>query len=89
MANTVSALKRVRLTERRTKINRARKSRLKSAMKTMRKLIAEKNVENAEKGLPSLFSTVDRMAKTGIIKKNTASRYKSRITKRVRAIAAA
>jgi small subunit ribosomal protein S20 len=88
MANTVSALKRVRVTERRTEINRARKSRMKSAIKTMRKLIAEKNIDNATKGLPALFSTMDRMAKTGVIKKNTAARYKSRISKRVKALAA-
>ncbi|MDX2270256.1 MAG: 30S ribosomal protein S20 [Bryobacter sp.] len=88
MANTVSALKRVRITERRTEINRARKSRLKSALKNMRKLIAANNQQDAEKGLPALFSTVDRMAKSGVIKKNTAARYKSRITKRVRSIAA-
>jgi small subunit ribosomal protein S20 len=88
MANTVSALKRVRVTERRTAINRARKSRMKSAIKAMRKLISEKNFENAAKGLPALYSCVDRMAKTGVIKKNTAARYKSRVTKRVKALAA-
>jgi small subunit ribosomal protein S20 len=88
MANTVSALKRVRVTEKRTEVNRARKSRMKSAVKAMRKLIAEKNAEAAEKGIPALFSTMDRMAKMGVIKKNTAARYKSRISKRVRALAA-
>ncbi len=88
MANTVSSLKRVRTTERRTEINRARKSRMKSAVKAFRKIIAEKNLESAVKGLPSLFSTVDRMAKCGLIKKNTAARYKSRMSKRVKALAA-
>jgi len=88
MANTVTSLKRVRITERRTAINRARTSRLKGAIKVIRKVLAEKNVAEATKQLPTLFSIVDRSAKTGIIKKNTAARYKSRLARRLKAIAA-
>jgi small subunit ribosomal protein S20 len=89
MANTVSSLKRVRITERRTAINRMRKSRLRHQIRAMRRLLSEKNAEGATRSLPATFSMVDRAAKWGIIKKNTASRYKSRITLRLRKLTAA
>lgn len=88
MANTVSALKRVRMTERRTIINRMRKSRLRHQIRAMRRLLDKKDASSAAKMLPETFSLVDRAAKWGIIKKNTAARYKSRLTLRVRKIAA-
>jgi small subunit ribosomal protein S20 len=84
MANTVSALKRVRMTERRTVINRSRKSILRHQIRTMRRLLDQKDVEAASKVTPQTFSIVDRAAKWGIIKKNTAARYKSRLTLRLR-----
>lgn len=87
MANTVSALKRVRITERRTVINRSRKSILRHQIRTMRRLLDQKDVEAATKVTPQTFSIVDRAAKWGIIKKNTAARYKSRLTLRMRKLA--
>lgn len=89
MANTVSSLKRVRITERRTAINRMRKSRLRHQIRAMRRLLDHKDAQAATKSLPVTFSLVDRAAKWGIIKKNTASRYKSRITLRLRKLTAA
>lgn len=89
MANTVSSLKRVRITERRTAINRMRKSRLRHQIRAMRRLLDHKDAQGATKSLPATFSLVDRAAKWGIIKKNTASRYKSRITLRLRKLTAA
>ncbi len=89
MANTVSSLKRVRMTERRTTINRMRKSRLRHQIRAMRRLLDQKDSSGATKMLPVTFSLVDRAAKWGIIKKNTAARYKSRLTLRVRKIATA
>jgi small subunit ribosomal protein S20 len=88
MANHVSALKRVRITERRTAINRGRKSRLRHQIRSLRRLIAAKDANGAQAALPQTFSLVDRAAKWGIIKKNTAARYKSRLTLRVKALAA-
>lgn len=88
MANHVSALKRVRITERRTAINRSRKSRLRHQVRSIRRLIAAKDANGAQAALSATFSIVDRAAKWGIIKKNTASRYKSRITARLKALAA-
>jgi small subunit ribosomal protein S20 len=89
MANTVSSLKRVRIAERRTAINRQRKSRLRNQIRSMRRLLDEKDASGASKLVPATFSLVDRAAKWGIIKKNTAARYKSRLTLRLRRLSAA
>jgi small subunit ribosomal protein S20 len=88
MANHVSALKRVRQTERRTIINRARKSRLRHQIRSLRRLMTAKDAKGAAAALPATFSIVDRAAKWGIIKKNTAARYKSRLSLRLKTLAA-
>jgi small subunit ribosomal protein S20 len=89
MANTVSSLKRVRITERRTTVNRSRKSRLRHQIRAMRRLLDQKDADGASKLVPQTFSIVDRSAKWGIIKKNTAARYKSRLTVRLKKVAQA
>jgi small subunit ribosomal protein S20 len=89
MANTISALKRVRSTERRTKINRMRKSRLSHGIRALRRLLELKDSKGATAAAPKTFSLIDKSAKWGIIKKNTAARYKSRLTVRLRKIATA
>jgi small subunit ribosomal protein S20 len=89
MANTFSALKRVRVTKRRTEVNRARKSRLRHQIRAMRRALESKDVAAAQTLLPKTFSEIDRSAKLGIIKKNTAARYKSRLHTRLKALAAA
>ncbi|MFN7939318.1 MAG: 30S ribosomal protein S20 [Bryobacteraceae bacterium] len=88
MANTFSALKRVRMTERKTEVNRMRKSRLRHAIRAMRRLLDKKDVQAAQAILPATYSAVDRAAKLGIIKKNTAARYKSRLAHRLAKAAA-
>ena len=88
MANTYSALKRVRQTERRTEVNRKNKSRLRHQIRAMRRALATKDVKVASALLPETFSVIDRSAKSGIIKKNTAARYKSKLHLRVKALAA-
>lgn len=88
MANHVTSLKRVRITERRTAVNRMRKSRLRHAIRAMRRAVEKKDVAAAIALLPSTFSLIDRAAKWGIIKANTADRYKSRLHKRLKAISA-
>jgi small subunit ribosomal protein S20 len=89
MANTVSAQKRTRTTERQTEFNRARRSRLRHQIRAMRRLLESKDAAAAQALVPQTFSLIDRSAKWGIIKKNTAARYKSRLTLRLRKIAAA
>ncbi|MBV9508377.1 MAG: 30S ribosomal protein S20 [Acidobacteriia bacterium] len=87
MANTYSALKRARQTERRTEYNRKSKSRLRHQIRTMRRAIQEKDSKKAADLLPQTFSLIDKAAKTGIIKRNTAARYKSTLHLRVKALA--
>ena len=88
MANTVSALKRVRIAERRTAINRARKIRLRHQIRAMRRALESKDAKAATEMVAKTFSVIDRAAKWGIIKRNTAARYKSRMTLRLRKLAA-
>lgn len=87
MANTYSALKRVRQTEHRTEFNRRSRSRLRHQIRLMRRALTEKNAQKAGALLPETFSVIDRSAKAGIIKKNTAARYKSNLHTRVKALA--
>lgn len=89
MANTFSALKRARQEERRTAINRMRKTRLRRQIRTLRTLIEKKDAAGAQAALPQTFSLIDRAAKWGIVKVNTAARYKSRLTARLRTLTAA
>ena len=86
MANHVSALKRIRVTQRRTIINRMRKSRMRHQIRALRRLLDENNASAAEELLPKTFSIIDRAAKWGIIHSNTADRYKARLHKRLKAI---
>lgn len=76
MANIRSAEKQRRQAEKRNERNRAGKSRLKSALKRARTAVA---AGDADKELSTGFSEIDKAAKKGIIKGNTADRYKSRL----------
>ncbi len=53
----------------------------------MRRMLEKKDAAAAEKLIPATFSLIDRSAKWGIIKKNTAARYKSRLQLRIRKLA--
>ena len=83
MANTKSAIKRIRRITKQTTVNKARKSRYKNAIKKMHSLINVKKKKEALKFLPKLNSELMKVAKTGIIKKQNASRNISRITKKI------
>tara|TARA_B100001121_G_scaffold254190_1_gene231304 strand:- start:555 stop:815 length:261 start_codon:yes stop_codon:yes gene_type:complete len=86
MANTKSAIKRIRRISRQTVVNRARKSRYKNALKKMNLLVEKKKKAEALKFLPKLNSELMKIAKTGIIKKQNASRNISRITRKISAL---
>ena len=86
MANTKSAIKRIRRISKQTAVNKARKSKYKNALKKMNLLIETKKKDEALKFLPKLNSELMKVAKTGIIKKQNASRNVSRITKKVSAL---
>tara|TARA_S200000501_G_scaffold375674_1_gene428309 strand:+ start:860 stop:1183 length:324 start_codon:yes stop_codon:yes gene_type:complete len=86
MANTKSAIKRIRRISKQTAVNKVRKSRFRNALKKMNLLIENKKKDDALKFLPKLNSELMKIAKTGIIKKQNASRNISRITKKISAI---
>ena len=83
MANTKSAIKRIRRISKQTVVNKSRKSRYKNALKNMNALIEDKKKKEALKFLPKLNSELMKVAKTGIVKKQNASRNISRITKKI------
>ena len=83
MANTKSAIKRIRRISKQTAVNKARKSRFRNALKKMNLLIDDKKKDEALKFLPKLNSEMMKVAKTGIIKKQNASRNVSRITRKI------
>ncbi len=86
MANTKSAIKRVRRISKQTSVNKIRKSRYKNAIKKMNILLEKKDKSEALKFLPKLNSELMKIAKTGIVKKQNASRNISRITKKISSI---
>ncbi|MDC3039526.1 30S ribosomal protein S20 [Candidatus Pelagibacter sp.] len=83
MANTKSAIKRIRRISKQTKVNKTRKSKYKNALKKINLLIESKKKDEALKFLPKLNSELMKIAKTGIIKKQNASRNISRVTKKI------
>ena len=87
MANHISSLKRVRQEIRRTEMNRQRKARLRTQIRSMRRVVVAKDAKAAEALLPQTFAIIDRSAKIGLIKRNTAARYKSKLHLRVKALA--
>ena len=86
MANTKSAIKRIRRISRQTAVNKSRKSRFRNAIKKMNSILEEKNKKKALAYLPKLNSELMKVAKTGIIKRQNASRNISRITKKINSL---
>jgi len=86
MANTKSAIKRIRRIAKQTLVNKARRSKYRNAIKKMNLLIEGKKKAEALKFLPKLNSELMKVAKTGIIKKENASRNVSRATKKIAAL---
>jgi small subunit ribosomal protein S20 len=84
MANTFSALKRVRQTERRTEFNRFAKTRLRHQIRSMRRALTAKEPGNLNEVMAATFSLVDKAARKGYIKSGTAARYKRRLHSRVK-----
>ena len=86
MANTKSAIKRIRRISRQTIVNKSRKSRFRNAIKKMNSILEEKNKKEALSYLPKLNSELMKIAKSGVIKKENASRNISRITKKINSL---
>lgn len=84
MANTKSAEKRVRQIAKRTEINRAAKSRIKTLQKKAVTAASEGNNEEALKTFREFTSAVDKAAKNNIFQKNKAANLKSRTNKAIK-----
>ncbi|MDD5738879.1 MAG: 30S ribosomal protein S20 [Candidatus Pacebacteria bacterium] len=83
MAIKESAKKALRQSERRNIMNSQRKKKVKNLIKEVNVLIGGKKAEEAKKLLPQIYKALDKTAKKNTIKKNTASRKKSRLTKMI------
>ncbi|HWZ82439.1 MAG TPA: 30S ribosomal protein S20 [Terriglobales bacterium] len=86
MANHFSALKRARQTEKRTTRNRVSASRLRGALRDMRESLAKGNKTEATTAYRATVSALDKAIQKGVLHENTASRYKSRLDKRLSAL---
>ena len=87
MPNHKSAEKRVRQTVKRNAINTSNKSRLRTQIKKLRAALAAGNKELSQDLLTPTISTIDKAVNKGILHRNTAARYKSRLTSHVNALA--
>ncbi len=86
MANHVSALKRARQTETRTAVNRANRTRFRTSLRALREAIQKGDAKAAAAQYNATVSAIDKSVQKGVIHKNTASRYKSRLNARVKAV---
>ena len=83
MPKTTSAKKALRQNITRRMKNIADAKKMKDAIKTFRKLIADKKIDEAKKYIASVYKALDKSAKTNLIKRNKASRLKSRLAKKL------
>jgi len=81
MPITSSAKKALRASKRKRVFNVRRKNEMQGVIKEYKKLILAKKTDEAQKLIPKLQKAIDKAEKRGIIKKNTASRKKSRLIK--------
>jgi small subunit ribosomal protein S20 len=88
MANTKSAKKAARQTLRRTEVNKARRSRLRSSVRQVEEAIAAGNKEAAQAALKAAEPVIARTAQKGMVHRKTASRKVSRLAKRIGAMGA-
>lgn len=88
MPNHVSAEKRDRQNAKRNALNTQNRTKLRSAVKRLRAAIASKNAAGAAEALPTTVSAIDKAVQKGVIHKNAAARYKSRLTGHVNDLAA-
>jgi small subunit ribosomal protein S20 len=86
MANHFSALKRARQTTKRTATNRSNSSQLRTALRKLRQTLQSGDAKQAKEAFGATVSMIDKAAKKGVIHKNTAARYKSRLSARVAAV---
>ncbi|HKQ04961.1 MAG TPA: 30S ribosomal protein S20 [Blastocatellia bacterium] len=83
MANHKSAEKRIRQNERRNEVNRRNRSRLRTQVKALRTAIAAGDQGQAQTALKETVALIDKAIQKGVLHRNAAARYKSRLTVRV------
>jgi small subunit ribosomal protein S20 len=86
MANHVSSLKRARQTIKKTEVNRANKSQIRGTLRTLREALVKGDAAAAQEQYRKTVSALDKSVQKGILHDNTASRYKSRLNARVKAL---
>ena len=89
MANTKSAKKATRVIERRTAVNKARRTRMLSSWRSVEEAIASGDAKTAQDALKAAESETMRAVSKGVVHKNMGSRKVSRLTKRVTALSGA
>lgn len=87
MANTSSAKKMVRKIERRTAVNKARRSRMRTFIRKVEEAIASGDKPAAQTALSAAEPEIMRAVSKGVVHKNTGSRKVSRLSSRVKAMA--
>ncbi len=80
MPNHKSAKKRMRQNEKRRQVNRSNRTRLRTAIKNLRAAFSTETSDEAQTLLPKTISTIDKAVQKGVLHKNAAARYKSRLT---------
>jgi small subunit ribosomal protein S20 len=89
MANHVSSLKRARETVTRTAVNRANRTSVRTSLRNLREALAKGDVAAAQTQYRETTSALDKSVQKGILHDNTASRYKSRLNARLKALVTA
>jgi len=87
MANHKSAEKRVRQNAKRNLINRSNRSKLRTSIKNLRAAVAGADKNATTELLAPTISLIDKAVNKGVLHKNTAARYKGRLTKKVNSLA--
>ncbi len=82
MPNHKSAEKRVRQSEKRRVINRGHRSKVRTYIKKLRAALDSGKSEDVQNVLPEVISVIDKSVQKGVMHKNAAARYKSRLTVR-------
>lgn len=88
MANSAQAKKRARQIDRRTEVNKARRSRIRTFVRKLEEAITGGNAKEAGEALSAVQPEIMRGVSKGIMHKNTASRKMSRLSARVKALSA-
>ncbi len=87
MPNHKSAEKRVRQNEKRRDVNRNNKSQLRTQIKKLRAAIGTSDKSQSQEFLNPTISLIDKAVNKGVLHKNTAARYKSRLTSHINNLA--